>query len=94
MVRLRKVISALVLLGSGGLALFGALGEQSEMYYFAAFLGLVVVSAIWPWAGSKGNKQKLDLGSSATDLPISDCRSRMNRGGSGSSNDETGIGFD
>ncbi len=90
--KLRKIFSSLILIASAGLALFGASGEQSEMYYFAAFAGFVVFSGVWPWAGSsRGRTYKPDLGSSSLDLPIGDCRSRMNRGESGSSSDQAGI---
>ena len=91
MLKVRKAIAALILAGSASLALFGSFSEQADMYYFVGFVGLILFSGIWPWASSKGGKQKLDSASSVLDLPIGDCRSRMNRGSSGSSNDGTGI---
>lgn len=91
MLKARKVISALILVGSAGLALFGSFSEQAEMFYLAGFVGLILLSGIWPWASSKGGKQKPDLASSASELPIGDCRSRMNRGSPGSLNDGSGI---
>jgi hypothetical protein len=89
--KVRKAIAAFILAGSGGLALFGLFSEQAEIFYLVGFVGLILFSGIWPWASSEGGKQKLDSGSSVLDLPNGDCRSRMNRGSSGSSNDGTGI---
>jgi hypothetical membrane protein len=87
----RKVISALILVGSVGLALFGSFSNQAERFYLAGFVGLVLFSGIWPWASSKGLKRRAGLAISASELPIVDCQSRMNRGSPGSSNDGTGI---
>lgn len=89
--KVRKAIAAFILASSAGLALLGLFSEQAEMFYLVGFVGLILFSGIWPWANSEGGKQELDSGSSVVDLPIGDCRSRMNRGPSGSSNDGTGI---
>jgi len=89
--KVRKAIAAFILASSAGLALFGLFSEQAEMFYLAGFAGLILFSGIWPWASSQGGKQNLDSGSSVVDLPTGDCRSRINRGPSGLSNDGTGI---
>ncbi len=91
MLRIRKAIAALILVGSVGLALLGLFREQAETFYLVGFVGLILFSGIWPWASNKDGKQKLDSGNSVIDPPIGDCRSRMNRGSSGPSKDEVDI---